>query len=208
MRQQTRRVRAVAAALSCNAGYVDAVGFLSLNGFFVSFMSGNSTQLGVGIAEVSIDALIAFGLIAVFVLGVTAGAVAARNGAARAVMWLVALVLVLAAIMGSLQQAGIAGALVAFAMGAVNSTFAHDGGLPVGLTYMTGTLVRVGQSLAMLPTRGHRLDWLPYALHWLALILGATLGAIAQRTFGLEALWLSAVAMCALAIASPLGRER
>ena len=207
MRQQTRRVRAVAAALSCNAGYVDAVGYLSLGGFFVSFMSGNSTQLGVGIAAVSIDALIAFGLIGVFVLGVTAGAVAARHGSSRAVMRLVALVLLLAAIMGSLQQAGFAGALVAFAMGAVNSTFAHEGGLPVGLTYMTGTLVRVGQALATLPAAGHRLDWLPYALHWLALIAGATVGAIAQRLFGLEALWLSAVAMFALAIWSPLGRE-
>ncbi|MET0229353.1 MAG: DUF1275 family protein, partial [Rhodanobacteraceae bacterium] len=45
-------MRAVAAALSWNAGYVDAVGYLSLGGFFVSFMSGNSTQLGVGIAQV------------------------------------------------------------------------------------------------------------------------------------------------------------
>ena len=207
MRQQTRRVRAVAAALSWNAGYVDAVGYLSLGGFFVSFMSGNSTQLGVGIAQVSIDALIAFGLIAVFVVGVTAGAIAARRASSRAVLYLVATVLLLAAITGSLHQAGIAGALVAFAMGAVNSTFAHEGGLPVGLTYMTGTLVRVGQALTVLPIAGHRLDWLPYALHWLALIAGATVGAIAQRMFGIEALWFSAIAMFALAIGSPLGRR-
>jgi uncharacterized membrane protein YoaK (UPF0700 family) len=208
VRQQTRRIRAVAAALSWNAGYVDAVGYLSLGGFFVSFMSGNSTQLGVGIAQASRGALIAFGLIGVFVLGATAGAVAARHGSSRAVMRVVALVLFLAAIMGSLQQAGIAGALVAFAMGAVNSTFAREGGLPVGLTYMTGTLVRIGQALAMLPAAGHRLDWLPYALHWLALIAGATVGALAQRMFGVEALWLSAVTMLALAIWSPLARER
>jgi uncharacterized membrane protein YoaK (UPF0700 family) len=208
VRQQTRRVRAVAAALSWNAGYVDAVGYLSLGGFFVSFMSGNSTQLGVGIAEISKDAFAALGLIAAFVAGVAAGAVAARHGSARSVLRLVALVLLLAALMGSLQQAGIAGALVAFAMGAVNSTFAHEGGLPVGLTYMTGTLVRIGQSLAAISAGGNRFEWLPYALHWLALIAGATAGAIAQRMFGLEALWLSALAALALAIWAPLGRER
>ena len=38
-------------ALSTLAGYVDATGFLMLGGFFVSFMSGNSTRLGVGLIE-------------------------------------------------------------------------------------------------------------------------------------------------------------
>lgn len=30
------------------AGYLDAVGFRSLQGLYVSFMSGNSTRLGTG----------------------------------------------------------------------------------------------------------------------------------------------------------------
>ena len=41
---------ALAVTLSAVAGYVDAIGFLKLGGFFVSFMSGNSTRLGVGLA--------------------------------------------------------------------------------------------------------------------------------------------------------------
>jgi uncharacterized membrane protein YoaK (UPF0700 family) len=58
------RVRLFASCLSALAGYVDALAFLRLDGFFVSFMSGNSTQLGVGLAEGSTHALTAGGLVA------------------------------------------------------------------------------------------------------------------------------------------------
>lgn len=43
------RTQALAAALAALAGYVDASGFLSTGGYFVSFMSGNSTRLGIGV---------------------------------------------------------------------------------------------------------------------------------------------------------------
>nr|WP_295670961.1 DUF1275 family protein [Sphingomonas sp.] len=45
------------------AGYVDAVGFLATGGYFVSFMSGNSTRLAVGIAQGAASAAITAGLI-------------------------------------------------------------------------------------------------------------------------------------------------
>jgi uncharacterized membrane protein YoaK (UPF0700 family) len=206
VRSRSRTIRIVAAALSAIGGFIDAVGYLSLGGFFVSFMSGNSTRLGVGIGTGSIGALVALGLIATFVAGVAAGAWTAGRGSGRAVLRLVAGVLVIAAGAATLQQSGVAVALAAFAMGAVNSTFAHEGGLPVGLTYMTGTLVRIGQAIAAIPAGGHRLDWLPYAWHWLALIAGATVGAFAQQRFGLNALWIGAVAMIVLALSAPFGR--
>lgn len=43
-----KRAQALAIRLSALAGYVDAIGFIQPGGFFVSFMSGNSTRLGVG----------------------------------------------------------------------------------------------------------------------------------------------------------------
>lgn len=33
------------------AGFVDAIGFLGSGGLFVSFMSGNSTRMAIGITE-------------------------------------------------------------------------------------------------------------------------------------------------------------
>src|SRR4051794_37428077 len=65
---------ALACALSALAGYVDGIGFLHLGGLFVSFMSGNSTRMGVSLAEADwLKAAEAFGLIALFVTGAAVG---------------------------------------------------------------------------------------------------------------------------------------
>src|SRR6202521_5637443 len=70
----SRRNIGLACALSALAGYVDAIGFLHLGGLFVSFMSGNSTRMGVSLAEGHwLSAIEALGLIALFVAGAAAG---------------------------------------------------------------------------------------------------------------------------------------
>ena len=64
----SRRDIVVACALSALAGYVDGIGFLHLGGLFVSFMSGNSTRMGVSLAEGDWqNAAAALGLVALFV---------------------------------------------------------------------------------------------------------------------------------------------
>src|SRR6202046_861485 len=71
---KSRRNLALACALSAMAGYVDGIGFLHLGGLFVSFMSGNSTRLGVSLAQAHWqNAAEALGLIALFVSGAGAG---------------------------------------------------------------------------------------------------------------------------------------
>jgi uncharacterized membrane protein YoaK (UPF0700 family) len=72
------RARKVAITLSALAGFVDALGFLELGGFFVSFMSGNTTRLGVGVAGAMPEAWIAGGLMLTFMLGVTGRSLGAR----------------------------------------------------------------------------------------------------------------------------------
>jgi uncharacterized membrane protein YoaK (UPF0700 family) len=47
----SRRNIALACALSTLDGYVDGIDFLHLGGLFVSFMSGNSTRMGVSLAD-------------------------------------------------------------------------------------------------------------------------------------------------------------
>src|ERR1700743_3077870 len=96
-----RRVRAFAVSLAVLAGYVDALGFLKLNGFFVSFMSGNSTRLGVGLAHGPADAAIAGTLIASFVGGVVLGTPPGhfcKTSRGPAVLFLVASLLAIAAL--------------------------------------------------------------------------------------------------------------
>ncbi|HKX89963.1 MAG TPA: DUF1275 family protein, partial [Sphingopyxis sp.] len=62
--------RRLAFCLATLAGFVDAIGFLGSGGLFVSFMSGNSTRMAIGLAEASILTLAAATLIALFVAGV------------------------------------------------------------------------------------------------------------------------------------------
>ncbi|MBE7186308.1 MAG: DUF1275 family protein, partial [Methylobacterium mesophilicum] len=84
MKRYRKRYWVLAASLAALGGYVDAIGFLKLGGLFVSFMSGNSTRLAVGLARDPSEAAIAAALIASFVGGVVAGSLlAAAAGAAR-----------------------------------------------------------------------------------------------------------------------------
>jgi uncharacterized membrane protein YoaK (UPF0700 family) len=197
-----RRLAIAAAAL---AGFVDAAGFLSAQGYFLSFMSGNTTRLGVDLALRPMMAIIPAMLIAGFVLGVFVGALlAARAGAQRkvAVLALVTVLLVAAAT-AHLVGAGLAmlGFLV-LAMGALNNTFQRDGEVSVGLTYMTGALVRFAQGLAARITGTGGEGWANWLLLWLGLALGAVAGAYTLLTWPAVALWLaSAWALCLVAAA-------
>lgn len=204
MKDYRRRDVALAAALSGVAGYVDAIGFLKLGGFFVSFMSGNSTRLGVGLATGHWEAAVtALSLIALFVTGVVLGALVARwAGEERrsVVMALEALLLAGAAglILGGFDRAGVAAMVLA--MGAENAVFQRNGDVGVGLTYMTGALVKAGQRIAAALTGGDRWAWGPFALLWAGLTLGGALGAAAYLRFGVLALWGAAVVVAVLAL--------
>ncbi len=73
---------APAGALSALAGYADGIGFIYLGGLVVSFMSGNSTQMGVSLAEGNWhDAAQALGLTALFVTIWLAAGAAPVSGA-------------------------------------------------------------------------------------------------------------------------------
>src|SRR3982075_611139 len=84
----SRRNVALACALSALAGYVDGIGYLHLGGLFVSFMSGNSTRMGVSLAEGKwLDAALALGLIALFVIGAAAGSLMVLGRGANRQPW-------------------------------------------------------------------------------------------------------------------------
>ena len=200
------RARVRATCLSALAGYVDATGFLMLGGFFVSFMSGNTTRLAVGIARGSAEALMAAGLIGLFVVGVIAGSLVGHYTAPHrrvTILALVATLLALAAGVSAAGAPGLAAIPMALAMGTENAVFADQGGeVRIGLTYMTGTLVKLGQRLTMALLGGDRFGWTPYLLLWLGLAAGGVAGALVYSAINIGGLWIAAVIAAILAVAA------
>ena len=197
-----RRNVALACALSALAGYVDAIGFLHLGGLFVSFMSGNSTRMGVSLAEGQwLHAAKALGLIALFVVGAGAGSLIVLGRGANRQPWLLlaeALLLAAAALCYAFGLSNVAVAAIVLAMGLENAVFQIDGGAGLGLTYVTGALVKVGQLVAAALTGGARWDWAPNLLLWAALATGSVCGALAYHWINLAAIWFAAAAALAL----------
>ncbi len=163
----SRRNIALACALSALAGYVDGIGFLHLGGLFVSFMSGNSTRMGVSLAARDwLDAAEALGLIALFVIGAAAGSLIVLGRGVNRQPWLL--------------------------------LFQIEGGAGLGLTYVTGALVKVGQLVAVALSGGARWGWAPNLLLWAALVMGSACGALAYHWINLAAIWFAAAAALAL----------
>jgi uncharacterized membrane protein YoaK (UPF0700 family) len=192
----SRRNVALACALSALAGYVDSIGFLHLGGLFVSFMSGNSTRLGVSLAQGHWwNAAEALGLVALFVAGAACGSLIVLGRGANRQPWVLlaeAALLAVAALCYSWGLSNAAVAAMVLAMGLENAVFQIEGGAGLGLTYVTGALVKVGQLLAAALTGGARWAWLPNLLLWAALVTGAVCGALAYHWINLSAIWFAA----------------
>jgi uncharacterized membrane protein YoaK (UPF0700 family) len=193
---------ALACALSALAGYVDGIGFLHLGGLFVSFMSGNSTRMGVSLAAGEWKpAASAFGLIVLFVIGAAAGSlIVLGHGVHRQPLVLLAeaALLAAAAFAYSIGLSNVAVGAIVVAMGMENAVFQIQGGAGLGLTYVTGALVKVGQLLADALKGGARFGWLPNLLLWAALVVGSVCGALAYHWLNLAAIWFAAGVALAL----------
>src|SRR4051795_6003609 len=206
----SRRNIALACALSALAGYVDGIGYLQLGGLFVSFMSGNSTRMGVALAhghwQTAAEAL---GLIVLFVIGAAVGSlIVLRAHRQPLVLFAEALLLGAAAVAYTFGQPSLAVAAIVLAMGLENAVFQIHGGTGLGLTYVTGALVKVGQLMAKALTGGPRWAWAPNLLLWAALVAGSVLGALAYIWINLAAIWFAAAAALALSgIATATNRQ-
>jgi len=130
---------------------------------------------------------------------VVAGSLAGHEARHRHRPTVLALVAVLLGIAGFR-----AGAIVAtgLAMGAENAVFERVGEVYIGLTYMTGTLVKFAQRIAYALLGGDRLGRLPYLSMWIGLVVGATMGALLHPRLGLASLGPAALAAAAFALAA------
>jgi uncharacterized membrane protein YoaK (UPF0700 family) len=193
----------LAAILAALAGMVDVIGYLHLKGLFISFMSGNSTQLAaaLGQGELAAAATIAE-LIVLFVLGAAAGQVLADvtgRWHMTGVLVGVALLLSIAAVLRTAPEP------MVFAMGALNASMHRAGKIPVSLTFVTGVLVRLGQGIGnLLSGRVTAWDWLAQASSWVGMLTGATIGGAAYLRIGEPAIWLPIALAGVLAAGSTL----
>jgi uncharacterized membrane protein YoaK (UPF0700 family) len=196
---------AAAVLLAALAGFVDALAWLSLGGFFASFMSGNTTRLGIAIATGDhASEATAGALILAFVSGVmTATMLSVRFPRRRkpAVMAAVTLLLAFAALLAGFTDRQFPLVLLAVAMGAENGVFNREGEVSVGLTYMTGRLVRVGQRLTgALIGSGTPFGWLRPLVLWVGFLVGVLAGGCAHSALGDTALWAAAGAAALLTL--------
>lgn len=205
MTQLESRGRLFACCLSALAGFVDAIGFIRSGGFFVSFMSGNSTRLGVGVADSARSALVAAAIVLCFLGGVVGGILLGARFEERrptAVLLAISALLGLAALIERVGAVGYAIAVLALAMGAANAVFERDGEVRFGVTYMTGSLVRVGNGIASAILGGRGNGWVGYLLLWLGFVAGATGGALAFGSGNSATLWAASGAALVLSLAS------
>ena len=194
--------RHVAMALIFIAGYVDVVGYLTLSGVFVAFMSGNSTLSGLYLGQGKSVAIAKVVLpIPIFILSVGVGSWMMRRDHGLRILLLlqVALLTTFAVISNSAmlnaQPRGDAWIVLTltgvFAMGLQNAVVRHIGKDNVGLTYITGMLAALGVHLASWldrsePQAGVHIGLL--ASLWLSFLAGATLSSWLSLKFGVTLL--------------------
>jgi uncharacterized membrane protein YoaK (UPF0700 family) len=182
----------VAGLLAALAGMVDVLGYRHLSGLFISFMSGNTTQLAAAIGQGNFAAAGAIAeLITLFVLGATAGQILAGFAGRWHMSWVllgVAGLLAVSAVLGSTPEP------MVLAMGALNASMHRAGNIPISLSFVTGTLVRFGQGLGDFLTRRQTgWIWLQQASPWLGLITGGTIGAAIYVRIGEAAIWVPVI---------------
>lgn len=183
---------AFALALAALAGSVDALAFAELGNLFVSFMSGNSTRLGVAIAGVDwrMVAPVA-GTVALFVAGAFVGSILAETPG----RWSLPIVLAAEAVVTGGAAAIILATgdiaplyAVALAMGMQNAVHPTLAGAAVGKSFVTGTLFDVGKFLAA-ARHDRRALWASLAAlsSWAAFVAGVVSGTVLLHRMGTAA---------------------
>lgn len=147
-----RRQITLAVCVALIAGYLDAYALRTL-GIFVSFMSGNTTMAGLSTGERHFLSALAPALaVPSFVLGSFAGTwiTTSRERYPRRLLFLVNVILLcvvhLFASHESLKMANIA--VLSIATGLLNPALSRIGTESISITFVTGTLSRLGGHLA------------------------------------------------------------
>ena len=192
------------------AGVLGATAFTHSAGYFVTFMTGNAQRAVLGYVRHDVWLSITAGLLMVcFVAGVVVASVCRRHfwaGHPHGPTVLTTLSLIAATVVDVIEEGWQEAqrdfapiVLVVFGVGALNTSFVKDGEVSVPLSYVTGTLVKMGQGIERHIAGGKAADWLGYFLLFASFVVGAAAGgAISVIVNGTWMLVVASV-MCAAA---------
>jgi uncharacterized membrane protein YoaK (UPF0700 family) len=180
--------------LTAAAGFTDVVGFIELGGYYTSFMSGNTTQLGEALSQAQFaPLLLPISLVALFFLGSFLGSLLALHDRRWGQPRVTAFVAICMGTVLALAAQGLPATqtmlVLAAGAGAQNAILPAEGAARLGATFVTGTLFSAGQDLARaLYGLAPAWRWLQHALVWASLLGGALIGALAYHSCGVLAL--------------------
>jgi uncharacterized membrane protein YoaK (UPF0700 family) len=148
-----RNQQRLAICLALTAGYLDGYG-LRVLGTYVSFMSGNTTMVGLSAGQGNLLAALSPGIaIASFLGGSLVGNLVTHSRLRHAHQVLFGLIATLLAVVWRLSDDNLLKnvniAILSFGTGMVNPALSRIGGEAVSLTFVTGTLSRLGSHLAL-----------------------------------------------------------
>ncbi|OBG99681.1 MULTISPECIES: YoaK family protein [unclassified Mycobacterium] len=173
--------------LAVLAGVLGAISFTHSQGYFVVFMTGNAQRAVLAYFThqpwLAVSAAV---LMVSFVGGVVVASVCRRHfwvnhphGPTVLTTISLAVATALDVIDEGWEEKFLDFApivVLAFANGALNTSFVKDGEVSVPLSYVTGTMVKMGQGIERHIAGGKAADWLGYFLLLASFIVGAALG--------------------------------
>ncbi|WP_454790894.1 YoaK family protein [Mycolicibacterium lutetiense] len=194
------------------AGVLGAAAFTHSAGYFVTFMTGNTERAFLGLFQgeewLAIGAAL---LLMSFVAGVVIASLCRRH------LWvnhphgatvLTTFALVVSTVVDMIARGWTARDVpyvpilfVAFGIGALNTSFVKDGEVSIPLSYVTGTLVKMGQGIERHLSGGQLSDWLGYFLLWAGFAGGAIVGGFVSVVVSGSQMLLVATVVCAITAA-------
>jgi uncharacterized membrane protein YoaK (UPF0700 family) len=194
--------------LAVLAGVLGATAYTHSDGYFVTFMTGNGQRAVLGYFRGDVRLSISAGLLILcFVAGVVVASwcrrhfwVAHPHGPTVLTTFSLVVAAAVDILVGRWNDNNLDFTpimFIVFGIGALNTSFVKDGEVSIPLSYVTGTLVKMGQGIERHISGGQASDWLGYFLLFASFALGAAAGgAISLIVTGDQMLGVAA-ATCA-----------
>ncbi|MCP2029838.1 uncharacterized membrane protein YoaK (UPF0700 family) [Flavobacterium sp. HSC-32F16] len=173
------------------AGYLDAAGFLKWK-IYVSFISGNSTQLGIAFSSGKSDIIISsLSIIGCFVFGIYAGTCLSlwkESKMQSLPFYIVSGILIVYTITSHYYNInnGLSIPVIVFSTGVMNTIVTSVGNQKINTDFVTGTLNSLAANTAMLSMskdevirKQYKLNAIRLFLLWIGFLLGASVVPLA-----------------------------